>query len=301
MKLNNQQKIYSLLANKLIGLSISESEDLKFLGFNSSHLIDAKVEIARHFLSFGATLIYGGDQRKNGYTKIIAELVDSYKPGNIDEDKLSLINYLGWPLYIELSEDIRASYSEKIYFKTPGLPNDLPKNLSAKKLLNPVTSRDYYVWARSMTFMREKMIKSSDARIVLGGKIKNYRGKYPGIVEEVYIAMKNNKPTFLVGAFHGATGDVISALMGKLPERSTHEFQNSTDELKLRTEYYNKNKPKEIKEINYEYIVYFFNTKGVKSLNNGLTEEENKRLFKTVHIPEMISLILKGLVTVFNK
>ncbi|MFT5666790.1 MAG: hypothetical protein ACI9DK_000975 [Vicingaceae bacterium] len=301
MQQNNQQKIYSLLADKTIGLSISESEDLKTLGFNESHLVDAKVEIARHFLSFGAILMYGGDLRNNGYTNILLELVDSYKPSNINEDRLSLINYLGWPLHITLSEEIKASYSERISFKTHGLPDDLPRKLSAKKILNPITPKDFYAWARSMTFMREEMTKNNNARIVLGGKTLGYKGKYPGIVEEIYLSLKANKPTFLIGAFNGATGDAISALLGKKPERLSFDFQNSSKELKQRTDYYNEHKPKEIKEIDYEYLVSFFNKKGIESLNNGLTEEENRRLFKTVHIPEMISLILKGLVTIFNK
>ncbi len=50
----------------------------------------------------------------------------------------------------------------------------------------------------------------------------------------------------------------------------------------------------------YEALVSFFNKRGVKSLNNGLTEKENQRLFETIHLSEMVSLILKGLVSVYS-
>jgi hypothetical protein len=36
----------------------------------------------------------------------------------------------------------------------------------------------------------------------------------------------------------------------------------------------------------------------VAGLNNGLTPEENERLFDTVHLSEVIYMVLKGLITV---
>jgi len=47
--------------------------------------------------------------------------------------------------------------------------------------------------------------------------------------------------------------------------------------------------------IRYDTIVEFFEKKGIKGLNNGLNEEDNERLFTTIHVPEMISLVLHGL------
>tara|TARA_R110001592_G_scaffold88299_11_gene260072 strand:+ start:1615 stop:2526 length:912 start_codon:yes stop_codon:yes gene_type:complete len=293
--------IHTFLTNKKIGISISESEDIESLGFSEAHLQDAKIEIARHLLSTGAMLMYGGDLRDNGYTRTLFELVESYSPGEIDEDRLSLINYLGWPLDITLTDELRASLSQKIQFELPGLPSDLSSNLSKKKYLTPDNPKMFYTWARSMTYMREAMTKSNHARIVLGGKSFGFKGKYPGVVEEVYLSMKANKPTYLIGAFGGISSDVISALKGKTPSRLTNKYQLSTEKLTNNAAYYETNRPPRVESINYTKLVDFFNNRGIKGLNNGLTEEENKRLFKTIHIPEMVSLILKGLVTVFMK
>lgn len=296
-----QQKIHTLLTDKKIGLSISDSEDLACLGYSKVHLTDAKIEIARHLLSIGAILMYGGDLRDNGYTRTLFELVESYKPGEIDEERLSLINYLGWPLHVTLTDELRASLSQRIKFELPGLPSDLPVNLNPKKYLKPKTPKEYYTWARTMTFMRNEMTKNNHARIVLGGKSLGFKGKYPGIVEEVYLSIKAKKPTYLIGAYGGITNDVIAALMGKQPERLTEKYQFQTISASDNGLYFNKTKPKSVGAIDYTKLVEFFNESGIDSLNNGLTEEENKRLFKTIHIPEMVSLILKGLVTVFSK
>lgn len=296
-----QQKIPTLLKDKKIGLSISDSEDLARLGYSKAHLTDAKIEIARHLLSIGAILMYGGDLRDNGYTRTLFELVESYKPGEIVEERLSLINYLGWPLHDTLTDELRASLSQRIKFELPGLPSDLPVNLNPKKYLEPKTPKEYYTWARTMTSMRKEMTKNNHARIVMGGKSLGFKGKYPGIVEEVYLSIKAKKPTYLIGAYGGITIDVIAALSGKQPERLTEKYQLSSKLAIENVAYFNNNKPKGTEAINYNKLVEFFNESGINSLNNGLTEEENKKLFKTIHIPEMVSLILKGMVTVFSK
>ncbi len=245
--------------------------------------------------------MYGGDLRDNGYTRTLFELVESYKPGDIDEERLSLINYLGWPLHVTLTSELRASLSQRIKFELPGLPSDLPVNLNPKKYLEPKTPKECYAWARTMTFMRKEMTKNNHARIVMGGKSLGFKGKYPGIVEEVYFSIKAKKPTYLIGAYGGITTDVIAALSGKQPERLTEKYQFSTKSASDNGVYFNKTKPKRVDAIDYIKLVEFFNESGIDSLNNGLTEEENKKLFKTIHIPEMVSLILKGMVTVFSK
>ena len=261
---------------------------------------DAKIEIARHLISCGASLMYGGDLRDNGYTKKLFDLVDNYKLTKIPEEKSVLTNVLGWPIQITLNNKVRASLSDRIAFEETGLPNDLPKTLSAKKHLKPVTVKEFYVWNRTMSRMRGFMTRNNDASIGLGGKSVGFKGKYPGVVEEAYLSIKSGKPTFLIGAFGGATQDVIEALLGNIPERLTSEYQFQFGKSKAIAEYYNKQKPVSEEAIDYEALVGFFKKQGVKSLKNGLTEKENQRLFQTVHIPEMVSLILKGLVSVCN-
>src|SRR5690349_2314197 len=110
----SEPKIHDILGGKIVGISISESEDISKLGYGNAHLIDAKIEIAKFLLSSRITLMYGGDLRKDGFTKMLFELVESY---TLDyEDHNYLVNYLGWPIDYTLTDDVQASLSERVRF-----------------------------------------------------------------------------------------------------------------------------------------------------------------------------------------
>jgi hypothetical protein len=49
------------LKNWKIAVSISDSPDLAARGLGERHLCDVMVEVARHLIAAGATLVYGGD------------------------------------------------------------------------------------------------------------------------------------------------------------------------------------------------------------------------------------------------
>src|SRR6266481_1039098 len=66
------------LRNWKVALSISDSPDLENLGLGRVHMEDAFVEIARHLLARGASLLYGGDHRLQGFTQILFDLVRIY-------------------------------------------------------------------------------------------------------------------------------------------------------------------------------------------------------------------------------
>jgi hypothetical protein len=49
--------------------------------------------------------------------------------------------------------------------------------------------------------------------------------------------------------------------------------------------------------VDYPGLISFFRSKGIGFLGqyNGLTEDENRRLFETPHVVEMVALVLQGL------
>ncbi len=287
----------SFLQGKIIGISISESPDLAERGFGKMHLQDAMVEFARYFLASGATLAYGGDLREGGFTEILFDLVQTHnKSGKPPYERI--VNYLAWPIHLRLSTAHKAELRGVADFR----PLDPPAYLNVDKnqFIAPVLTGDRYIWAHSLTHMREDMNRATDARLLMGGQVIGYKGKYPGLVEEAYLAMRDEKPLFLIGGMGGCTCLVIEALLGKKPEMLGESVQTAgNDEYKELVEYYNSHLetvPEENRDpVDYKGLVEFFNKKGVKGLNNGLNENDNKRLFETIHIPEMISLVLKGL------
>lgn len=299
-----------ILSDITLGLSLSDSPDLKARGFSDVHFRDILIEFSRSMLACGATLAYGGDFRAGGFTDELPGLKATYK-GNANK----IVSYLGWPIYLlleKMSDDEKLRYREAVVFHQSSIPDGVDASIPRDKFLVP-DKRDpktMLVWARSMTRMRQELLaKRNDAQVMLGGRMVGYSSKYPGVVEEAYEILKAGKPLFLIGAFGGATQVIIDAISGKRPESLTEEGQyrlwaeeaaatNKPENYKGLVEYYNQNAPETEERIDYSKLTDFFNEKGVGGLNNNLSPEENQRLFETPHVAEMIALTRKGLVKI---
>jgi len=76
--------------------------------------------------------------------------------------------------------------------------------------------------------MRENSISSSAARICVGGKLFGYKGKMPGVLEEIVLALNAQMPIFLLGAFGGVVGNVCKLLLtSDIPETLIENLQIS--------------------------------------------------------------------------
>ena len=106
------------------------------------------------------------------------------------------------------------------------------------------------------------MENNAHARIVVGGKMMGYSGIMPGIIEEFKIAIETGHPVYVVGGFGGASRYVANVLLGVTEVEDPFAWMEG------------------------------FN---LTNLRNGLSEEENKRLFVSTNAMEIVSLILKGL------
>lgn len=290
--------LQSFLSTQTIGISISESPDLARLGLGHVHLQDAMVEFARYLLASGAKLAYGGDLREGGFTEVLFELVQAHNQSGLPPYE-RIHNYLAWPIHLQLSLEQKASLKKIARFHPSNPPIDL--HIDKTQFIAPDTPEHQYIWARCLTAMREEMTQTMNARILLGGRLTEYKGKYPGVIEEAYLTMRAGKPLFLIGGFGGCPKAVIDALHGEHPEslQASFQLQNNPDYREFMT-YYNTRIQEEAVDqaqepIDYDNLVQFFHEKGVEGLQNGLPPSDNERLFSTPHIPEMISLVLKGL------
>ena len=138
---------------KTIGISISDSPDMKALGLGDGHLRDAMTEVATYLLASGDDLAYGGDLRENGFTWTLFELASRYtrQPSVfishshedqelIDEPRLAarqdvfishshddrelvddlveqlrrVANYFAWPVHIRMTNDQLDSLAEAV-------------------------------------------------------------------------------------------------------------------------------------------------------------------------------------------
>lgn len=283
----------SFLNGRRIGISISESENLRELGMDIIHLKDAMIEFARYVLASGGNLAYGGDLRNGGFTELLFDLLKHYKD---DEDRPAkrLNNYLAWPIYLQVTNPIEASLSDKVTFKKIPPPREL--NISNLNIAIPPDTIDHLViWAESLSEMRKQMEKDCAARIFMGGKNSRFKGKCPGLLEEFLIAIENNHPIYLVGAYGGVTSDILNAIEGKKSDLFNMDYYSAQDGYSDFINVYNSKYPKNA--IDYDLYYQQIMKLGYMGLEqlNGLSKSDNERLAHTPHIQEIAYLIMKGL------
>lgn len=284
-----------------IGISISdpEPEELLNIGQTNKHLISLSQTIARHLLFRDATLVYGGDLRPGGFTEFLCE------EAKIVQDRLQastplLQNYLAWPIYTNIDEptlDWNAKNNKVVKIITVEPTEKVQINHDKEIFLRPVGAINRFAWSQCLTKMRKEMIGQCNYRISAGGRFSGYKGKYPGVLEEISISVRYNKPLYLIGGFGGVTSKVCKLLeKGTVPEELTKEWQlhhnagykEMSDLFELDSEEEN---------INYESIAQEISSFGIAGLskNNGLSEDENKILFNSEFSDEVILLILQGI------
>jgi hypothetical protein len=138
------------------------------------HPLAAMVEIARHVLTRGGTIAYGGDLRTRsdyGLTRQLFEIVHAYK--DLDRPPVLLIrNYLAHHIAAELPDEERATLIRLADFIEP--TSDVLSQHFGLRAGVPVpddTPAHRYVRARCLTVMREAMAETTDARIFIGGRV----------------------------------------------------------------------------------------------------------------------------------
>ncbi len=299
-----QKKVNSEVLKKLkVGVSISEHN-----GLNLLHLQDAMVEMARYLLNCGITLAYGGDLNyrpsKKGafnFLESLIKLLQAYVGDSLRRPKL--INYSAFPYSGFIDVKTRAKYNKTVKFIVVPPPAYLEiKEPAYLDFINATNENIFYAKAQSLSEMRRRMTKDIDARIVMGGKLTKYSGKYPGIIEEILLMMRAGKPVFIIGGFGGAAKAAVEAIQGNAPKELSEAFQFANNKnYKEYAHFFNTIKwTKTDEKIDYKKLTTFFQRQkdqkeNAFGLNNGLSLEKNLRLFSSTDIYELISLILEGL------
>lgn len=290
------------LQGKNIGISLSEpsEEELTIIGQSSAHLVQLSQDIARHLLTRCATLIYGGDLRENGFTEFIFNEAQALQ-ARLQSQSIHINNYISWPIYNNDSIDIKnwkAKYRPVARMVEVPPPTDVSDLIPSKDtFLPPINKENLFVWSRCLTEMRNKMIKNCDVRICAGGRHFGYKGRMPGVLEEIILAVEMKRPLFLLGGFGGVTASVCKLIKsGIFPKELTLDWQIQ-----------NNSGYKELLDfclsrdiqysVDYNLIADFIKS---SDLNNGLSEEDNHKLFTTPFIEEALHLIFKGLKSLFE-
>ncbi len=286
------------LSNFAIGMSISELDlgELQALGLSNEHLQIFMLEIARQCLVKGGQLVYGGDLRSGGFTENLLELVRHHNDA-LEKNYKPVINHLAWSLKSTLNVAWAAENKDAIKIEIDECPEDLVEAGLIVDKNNPgdIGKISGYIWARCLSNMRNKIIQTTQARIMMGGRTSGFKGKYPGLVEEALLTLQAKRPLFLLGGFGGASLSISQALQGERPITLTQNYQCNDKNYEILLNEFNlriANQNLNLEPIDYDKLLEDFSNFGVTGLNNGLSIDDNLQLFKTVNIEEAISLIM---------
>ena len=224
-----------ILDGQRIGISISNPDDdeLKGYGVCVHRLVELLQSVSMQLMLRGATLIYGGDLRKKDECGFTEYLLDEacFLREYFQEKIRKVENHLAWPPLSLGREDLwrwKTEYRavmESIPYK---MSTRLPSlwGVDPATFLIPKEPKDYAAWSVCLTEMREASIAKSDIRICAGGRTHGYKGKMPGVLEEILIANSKDVPLLLIGGFGGIVGSVVRLLLtGGVDESLTYEWQ----------------------------------------------------------------------------
>ena len=267
---------------RTIGISISDSPDMRQFGLGDGHLRDAMTDVATHLLSSGDDLAYGGDLRDGGFTQVLFELAARYTSAtgvfvsyhHEDQEEVErlrrVVNYFAWPVHIQMTNDQLDSLADEVGDFAEVTLLDLegePMSMELRKSIPP-REPDDVTWSGGLTAMRQTMRGRIDARILLGGRVEGYKGRMPGVAEEALLSLRSGQPVFLLGGFGGCARDIAETLT------LVEAWPGSREEWPGRSEF-----------VNF----------GPESLNNGLSVEENQLLARTPYVDQALPLVLRGL------
>jgi hypothetical protein len=167
-------------------------------------------------------------------------------------------------------------------------------------------------WLRSQLdhFRRRLAVTdASVARFVVAGARTGHYGRFPGIPEEVMLSLAQAKPIYIAGAFAGAAADVGSLLglahprKGEVPVSLQAEPKAEEDSLKMIAD---KLRPGPWTDlpVTASQLALFLKAHalgGPKWPDNGLTFDENRRLFACKDRDEVADLVVRGLHRRFAK
>lgn len=255
------------LEGRRIGISISDSSNLAQLGLGKEHVEDDLIEVTRYLLAAGATVVYGGDLRRSGFTDLLLEVVARHRAR--DDISVRFENFLAWPVHVTVPFSELAETSK--LFEPAGRLVLLDENGSEISL----QKRSAYdradvgeeSWGPALTAMRKVLADRCDARVVAGGATMGFRGAMPGVAEEALLSIEAGKPTFVLGALGGCALDIglrTGLASSPVGPSATWPGQDGFDDL-------------------------------AHSLNPGLDPAEAKTLASPILGTEMLVLLLKGL------
>lgn len=292
------------LAGLVVSLSVSESGDSAALGFPSFQVNRVTLQFVAALVGQGASVAFGHDWREDGVMEAVHGFALQAQPPvplSLDsaeaEAEPVLWNILPWPDVPHLSELEQEQLRSTLKVESAGLPEELRQFDTDARAAGPNSPLYGYLRARGLTFLRHRLNDVCHVRLCVGGRRSGSQGRYPGVVEEALLAVRQNKPLYLASILGGASEQIVEAVEGK---NMPGDFCEATPIERL----YQQPPVTETnaatgddRTIDRVAVWREFTDAGRQRIaaTNGLTIEENDELLRTPVIERAIELLLTGL------
>ncbi|MBI5850496.1 MAG: hypothetical protein HZB39_05580 [Planctomycetes bacterium] len=283
------------LAGVFVGLSVSADEETARLGFDEAIVNNVIRQLAESLVALDAGLVLGHDWRPGGVMHEVLRLAIDRRASQRSPEP-TLRNVLPWPDQPAMAEDERAELAEFITIELGGLP----PALESRAVPKPAKSSDAYRYlrARGLTWMREKLIEIQSACICMGGRTTGAQGRYPGVVEELLLAVKARRPIYVSRLFGGACAQVVDALRGETDSPPAEFAPTDGDVRRAYEAFAPRWEPDEpAAAIDGAGIWHALRKIGVRGIaaRNGLTVAQNEALFDASSVDAVLHFVVRGL------
>lgn len=294
------------LADCVINVSISESDDSTNLGFPSWQVNRVTLQAVAALFGQGASIVFGHDWREDGVMEAVygyARQVQPSVPLPPEEAEAAghplLLNLLPWPDSPFLPARDLERLRSTLRVQACGLPEGLRQFDGQGRHQGPRSRLYAYLRARGLTFLRHQLTEVCHARLCLGGRRGGSAGRFPGVIEEAYLAVRAGKPLYVAGLLGGASQQVVDAINGgKMPDDFCDPERTPALDL-----YKNPPIPEAAesasdcetdRQVVWEAFVHAGKRAHIAEANR-LTNFENEELFHTPVLDRVIELVLISL------
>jgi hypothetical protein len=282
-----------------IGISVSPTDTWADIGLSARHQDDLSFQIALQLILLGAKVVWAGDLREDGLGDQLRGIVAAYQhPTRASQDHVALVVPFTPNPERTLKPadlDVRRAFAEVRVMHSP---------VAASTPLDPNSPDGRALSALALSTMRAELARDCHARIVLGGGMQGFQGLYPGVVEEAYETVRNERPLFIIGGFGGAARVVYDAV-AESPSTAvqslldaSHTGRAGADE-HIRRAHASMTETAGAPELAFdpERMAGTFSRLGLAGLakNNALSSQENERLAESQNLQDILELVVKGL------
>ena len=318
------------IADKLIAISIAyQRENLLARGLGLEHLRELLLRLVRPLVRQSASLAFAGFWKEidENFTYDLLRLISAEQEdsslGGPDTNLTigRLINHSAWPNYLDVTPKIEAQWINccrivRVTQKEAGIddadivPDSEAKSGSDRALFNAAVTLSA-MRRLTMTGMTisipdagSESVPPAVARVVLGGKLTDYRGFLPGIFEEALLTLEQKQPLYVLGGFGGAAEVLARAVLGNgeepPPEFTAAWHEKNPEVAKLQQLAGKFVLPPGVRATGEALDALFALVKQARgdmagTLRTGLDEAETRELLTTRDVARAVQLVRKGL------